>query len=67
MRGKKVGIELTYRSIINGMQLDVLSDVKNFPFDKQQMDIKIEFSSKNIQSMKNYIADIGDINITPII
>lgn len=52
---------------MTGMYLDVLSDVENFPFDKQQMDIKIEFSSKHINAMKDYISDVGDLTILPII
>jgi len=48
------------------MYLDVLNDVENFPFDSQTMDIKIEFSSKMIEALKEF-PQLGDVAIKPII
>lgn len=49
------------------MYLDVLNDVENFPFDTQSMDVRMEFSSKNLASLKEFQTDLGDIKIKPII
>jgi len=53
--------------VIDGMYLDVLGDVENFPFDAQSMDIKIEFSTKNISALKEFQSEIGEIKVKPII